>query len=129
MQRCRIVSLLIAAAFPVAAAAMPAPFIGPASDAAKQAEVQSAAVYPQEGATSGVAADRLAARGNTPLKLATTEERHEAVVAAAVYPQEGATSGRQAVLDRAQADLPPPLATNREKQQTVATATEEHAHG
>ena len=129
MQRHTLVSLLITAAFPVAAAAMPAPFIGPTSDAVKQTEVQSAAVYPQEGATSGIAADRLEAKNNAPPELVTTRQKLAAVEAAAVYPQEGATSGRQAVLDRTQASLPPPLATDRQKQLTVAAATEEHAHG
>ncbi len=129
MQRRTLVSLLIAAAFPAAAIAMPRPWIGPAGDATKQAEVQSTAVYAQEGATSGMAADKLEAKSNTPPKLATTQQKLAAVEHTAVYPQEGATSGRQAVIDRGQVSLRPPLATNWEKQQAVAAATNEHAHG
>ncbi len=129
MQRHMLVSLLIAAAFPAAAIAMPRPWIGPASDATKQVEIQSTAVYPQEGATSGIAAGRLETKSNTPPKLATTQQKLAAVEHAAVYPQEGATSGRQAVIDREQFSVPQPLQTNWEKQQAVAAATNEHAHG
>ena len=103
------------------------PFIGPHSDAVKQREVQSAAVYPQEGATSGIASDKLAIRENTPPVLATTRQKLRAEEAAAVYPQEGATSGRQSVRDEGQAYLPPPLTTNAQQQRVVASVTEEHA--
>ncbi len=93
------------------------------SDKAKQQIVKEAAVYPQEGATSGRTANKLAMEGNTPPVLATTQEKHEAAAATLVYPQEGATSGKQAVKNRAERGVPPPLATTTEKQQAVASVT------
>jgi len=105
------------------AASGPTEYIGRPADAVKQQEVQAAAVYPQEGATSGEAARRLAQQRDTPPILATTQERHEAVAATAVYPQEGATSGAQAVKDRAQDYVPPQLATTRDKEDAVDSTT------
>jgi hypothetical protein len=109
------------------AASGPTEYIGSPADAVKQQEVQAAAVYPQEGATSGEAASKLSQQRDTPPVLATTQEKHDAVAASAVYPQEGATSGAQAVKDRTQAYLPSPLATTRDKQDAVDSTTKANA--
>jgi hypothetical protein len=103
------------------------PFIGPHSDAVKQREVQSAAVYPQQGATAGIASDKLAMLENTPPVLATTRQKLRAEEAAAVYPQQGATAGitsdKLAMLE----NTPPVLTTTAQKQRVVASVTEQHA--
>jgi hypothetical protein len=121
MQRYKLLSMLVAAAFPLAATAMPRPFIGPANDAVKQADVQSAAVYPQEGATSGIKADKLEAKGNTPPVLATTQQRLAAVEGAAVYPQEGRTSGRKADRLASEPHQPAPRLTHRQLTELTVT--------
>ncbi len=102
-------------------------FIGPPSDAVKQREVQSAAVYPQEGATSGIASDKLAMLENTPPVLATTRQKLRAEETAAVYPQEGATSGIASDKLAMVENTPPVLTTTAQKQRVVASVTEEHA--
>lgn len=129
MQRTKLMIALVAGLFSASAAAAWSPFqaLETPADKAKQQIVQETAVYPQEGAVSGLAANKLALQRNTPPVLATTQEKHDAVVNAAVYPQEGATAGKQAVKDRADRGVPPPLATTTEKQQAVASVTEANA--
>jgi hypothetical protein len=122
---------LLAAAFAArgAYAAGPHEYIGSPDDAVKQQEVQSAAVYSQEGATSGLRANELANKGETPPALSTEEQKEAAVEAADEngYPQKGAKAGLAADKDRAKAYASPPLVTNGEKQQAVEDATQAHA--
>jgi len=123
MDRSKLAIALTAVVFSMGVAAAPPEFIGPPKDAVKHEEVKAAAVYPQEGATSGRAATQLRQQRDTPPVLVTTQEKHDAVTAAAVYPQEGATSGKQAIKDRMDRALPRPLSTMREKQDAVGEVT------
>lgn len=132
MQRYWLTTMaLLAAAFAArsAIAAGPHEYVGSPDDAVKQQQVQSAAVYPQEGATSGRKADELAQKRETPSALTTTEQKEAAVESADAkgYPQKGAKAGQKSDQDRAKAYVPPPLVTNGDKQQAVDDATQAHA--
>lgn len=126
----RLTIALIASALSATAAACPwNPLDALESPAAKakQQMVQETAVYPQEGATSGIAANEMMLQRDTPPVLATMQEKQDAVAASAVYPQEGATSGEQAVKLREQRDMPHPLATMRDMQEAVDSVTKANA--
>jgi hypothetical protein len=128
----RLTIALIASALSATAAAGPwNPLDALESPAAKakQQMVQETAVYPQEGATSGIAANKMRLQRDTPPVLATMQEKQDAVAATAVYPQEGATSGKQAVKMREQRGMPHPLATMRDKQEAVDSVTKANAGG
>lgn len=130
MQMKKLLIALIASSVSATAAAAWNPFqaVETPADKAKQQIVKEAAVYPQEGATSGRAANKLAAERYTQPAFAagSDAQKQEWVTTHYRYWQEGLRSGLAANKLAHERNMPPLLATTGQKQQAVALATEEH---